>query len=422
MNVPFRLLPAFLATLLGAASARGMEPVPAPVHSEVLADGLELLVGYVPGQSRASFRWVVRAGANFDPPGKGGLAHLLEHLVLQEERNPALWQAVGAAGARLNAFTTAGATVFALDAPVEQILPLAARLVAAITGPKFSRAAISPEMGVIDTEERYYGDSSGLLEELELELFPDQSGGVAGTAASRQAIEPSDLDDFFRKFYVTTNSTAILTGDVTPEKARELLRNTVLLPPATERDEVIPLRPAPRVPLDEKTRAPFTAAALGYLLEPRDEGHCPALAEAVEQKVVLEMLGRDIPFENGAVQCASLYGRELVVAYAFSRSMSATQVPEQLSRAFASVAMEPLSARDRSIVEKRMTALRVQARGNPEQLATSLAQRAARPRMPGSRTELSGPAFPGPAAISAAARRAFRPQNRVLVYFSPFEG
>src|SRR5438045_3817163 len=81
-----------------------------------LEDGVQIVqVKPLAGATMASLRVVVRAGGLQDPPGKSGLAHLLEHLIFHgtyDTPEGGLWDAARAAGADVNAYTSSDLTVY----------------------------------------------------------------------------------------------------------------------------------------------------------------------------------------------------------------------------------------------------------------------------------------------------------------------
>ncbi|RKH95672.1 insulinase family protein [Corallococcus sp. AB038B] len=145
----------------------------------MLLDGTELLLVPQP----ASLRVVVRSGASHDPPGKEGLAHLVEHLVFhgsQDLAGPELRARVEAAGSMLNAHTMSNATVYMLDAPASAFVPLARDMLRMVTSPMLPGGKrLERELGIIQTESTYHFKDSLLGSQIEGALFSSMSAASA---------------------------------------------------------------------------------------------------------------------------------------------------------------------------------------------------------------------------------------------------
>lgn len=412
--------PSLGALLLTAAAGA----VPAP-HVEILPGDLELVVLPVAGARTASLRYVVRSGAAHGPASQAGLAHLVEHLLVKEAGGPVgLMEASRAAGATLNAFTTRDATLFALDAPAAGFEALAERYLRAITGPTFLPASIDRELGVVQNEQGAAGNA-GVLGHLDTVLFRSSQAeeSLLGRAWNRAEITREALLAFFQGNYLTSNTTVVLTGAVTPASARALVDRAVLLPPALPGERVAPRPGVPSLPVTEKLRAPFLGAALGYLVDPADHATCEALAGFVELRLLIALQLREPLLRSLSVDCHSFRGAELLLAIAFSPTLDATDLPLAMERIMMEVGSGPPRPGERVLLELRRGRLRDRLAGDPEALAEAVGWAAARPRESG-RTPLPSLA-PEPLpvqAMQAAARRALQAERRVLLLLSPFEG
>ncbi|MEZ5331648.1 MAG: pitrilysin family protein [Thermoanaerobaculia bacterium] len=83
-----RGLVAALLTASAAAGAWGADfhGAALPVEEMRLDNGLRLLLLPRPGQGTVQAGWIVRAGAADEPPGRTGLAHLVEHMLFKGTR------------------------------------------------------------------------------------------------------------------------------------------------------------------------------------------------------------------------------------------------------------------------------------------------------------------------------------------------
>jgi zinc protease len=385
-----RLLAA-LGTLL-ASAALAAEP---GVHREVPPGGLELVVIPVRGAATTSLRYVVRAGSMMDPPGRDGLAHLLEHLLVRGSTgSPSLVETVRGAGATLNAFTNRETTTFALDAPSEAFASLAERYLRAVTNPVFRPAEIERELGVIGQEGARTG--GGLWAYVEESVYRSQPvlGSTLGGAAARRRISRTDLVEFYQRHFATANTTVVLAGDVTVETARQLVDLAVLVPPSLPGEVV-----------------------------PEDHATCRSLAGVIELRLFLALHVREPQLRSISVDCYTLRGTQFLLAFGYAPTLEATDLPEVMERIFREAGTVPPGERERSQLEKRFGRERERALYDPMELADSAAGASAYAR---SRTGIEVPILvPRRASIEAmraAVRRSFVPERRVLLQLSPFEG
>lgn len=410
-----------VALAAGFASPAAGRPGPSPPAVERLGDGMELVVVPVPDAPVTSIRYVVRAGAADDPPGKAGLAHLLEHVVLHSDGSPdGLGARVRAAGGDLNGWTTASYTMFSLDAPSQAFTSLAERLLQAITDPAFGRASVDVEQQVVLSESEYRqgGETLSLVEAA---IFGPLST-VLGSRRTRSAIERQDLVDFFVRFYAAANTRVVVVGDVTQEAARELLGRSIRLPPSLPAEAIAPRAPAPGLPRTEKGRAPITALVLGYAVDEADRQACNHAAELLSFRLMLALEVREPLVSRVEVACGSLRGTPFLLALAFTRARDVADLPERLERAFADLGRQPATRREALLMAQRAEGVRRKLLANPVALAQHLAEELGQPS---ARPPDFGWLDPPAAALRRVpklARDNFTPQRRVSFYFSPFEG
>lgn len=409
--------------LAAAAPTRAGAGFPEAVRQE-LDGGLELLVVPIPGAPTVSLRYVVRVGSAHDPPGQEGLAHLLEHLLAQG-RDLGLRGDVLVSGGDLNAFTSRDATRYLLDAPAGAFPALAERLLRSITDPRLDPADIAREQAVVGREDFYGDDGPSVFELLEDALFApeDAEAGPVGTPATRAQIGRTDLIRFFTEGYTTRATTVVLAGAITLEEARALVERAVMLPPALPEERLPPRAVPPKLPATSKLRAGFLAASVGYSIRPTDREACQPLAELVELRLLTELRLREPLVREVEVACTLLRGNPFLLAIAHGPSIEATDLPERIDAVLHRAASSPPDARERGLLERRLWRRAEREARDPAARASALADDAARPRREGP-TELRPPT-PAPLPIrgmTAAARDAFRPARRALLFLSPFEG
>lgn len=405
-----------------SASARPSQGI----TREIGPDGLELLVLPIPGARTISLRYVVRAGSRLDPPAKGGVAHLLEHLLLKT-RGPdglELVEAARAAGADINGFTSDESTIYVLDALPQAFPAIAERVLHALTSPALSQADVEREIEVVEREAEYHGPDGGAFQIVSDALFrmAPPSGPILGTGSSRGRITREDLIAFYQGTYSTTATTIVVAGATTAEEVRALLRRSLLLPPALEGEGPRSPTAEPRLPVDERLRAPFIAVVSGYRLEPTDRETCRPLAALLEHRLLMELSVERPLLRSASVSCVMLQGVDFIFALAYTPAIEATEVPDAVRRVFREAGTRPATARERQALERRMSRIYDRILSDPAARADQAASAAATPREGGATQLPSLDHSLRPEAIRALARSRFVRDRSVLMVLSPFEG
>ncbi len=220
---------------------------PAQLSGRVLQfpSGLRVVVEPEPGSKRVAFALLVGAGGAQDPPGREGLAHLVEHLLFRSRPNGRLtaWEEFDFAGTAssgspfVSAFTSSEATVIAGVAPSSRapvVLPLLGALASRpLQG--VDDATLDVERNVVRREpwdeDPHAGGAVGAA--VVASVLPRGFPGhrpVVGTDASLRAIARADLELFVAEHYQPKNAVLALVGDVRVEAVEPLLRAS--FPPA----------------------------------------------------------------------------------------------------------------------------------------------------------------------------------------------
>lgn len=433
MSANPRVLLLALVLVSTASLARGRA---APVKAEApprptvekLQDGSELVLAARPGAAWASLHYVVRTGAEADPAGKEGLAHMLEHVIFHgtyDVRGDDFVQAVRAAGGSYNGFTSAHSTTYVLEAPAESFLPLAEQLVRIVTSPKLDPAQMQREVEIIGTERKYFSRGPGFQEHLEDSLFAGPgSRSLIGTKKTLTSIKREDLADFYTRHYTPENISIVVTGGVEREAVLGMLGRSVRLPPSLAGEyKPTPVAP-PLLPIEQTTRAFFSLIAYGYAVAPRDQGTCPRAAALLELRLLRSLHIEEPMAMDMQVECMTLRGNTFLMALAFSASIDASTLPDKLQLAFTQLAKQPPTAAEEKLVDRHLQ--RAQAQqvdddlGRGEQLAREVAQPRSGPLNPA--LLLAPPARLPRGAVQDFARRTFVPDRQVVVNFSPFAG
>ncbi|MCK6524406.1 insulinase family protein [Myxococcota bacterium] len=281
---------------------------PAEVTRHTLQNGVQVWISENHEEPRVAARVAVRAGAAFDPPGFGGVAHALEHMLsnkgsrrlgvldpvaeaphldraralareralgdpaererltarLREEERAAaryavpneLKRALAAVGARgVNALTSHDLTAYVADLP-SRALPVWAAIEAdRLTGPSFR--AMSTELDAITEEKLRAMDNADrcLAQATSEALFQDHPYGrdVLGSVEDVLRLHAEPIEAFHTRWYRPPHLAVLLAGDVDVEPTIRLLERSIGaldLGPSDPRPE--PDAPAALPPLTER--------------------------------------------------------------------------------------------------------------------------------------------------------------------------
>src|ERR1041384_3343768 len=198
-----------------------------------LANGLVVLLAPDPGVSSVMVEMTFRAGAIFEPPGRSGMAHLIEHLMASGPTPDTDYLAMleRRRARYFNATTEFETMAFQTVMPAEE-LPLALWVAADRLGsipPLLSdddvernRLVVLQERNLRDVDAPY-----GLsMEELCAALCPPPHplhGMVIGTVEELQRVTAQDVRDFVSAYLVPANAILTVVGRFDPAQAKAMI-------------------------------------------------------------------------------------------------------------------------------------------------------------------------------------------------------
>lgn len=420
-----------LVLALVALPASGKRPrrskVEAPSFTVIeLDDGMTLV--HVPreGAGRASLRYAVRAGGFDDPEKRGGLAHLLEHLIFHGSYDipeGEIFEEARREGAYVNAFTSSSWTIYALDAPKDDFLPLLRLYVRMITNPALRLADLERERKVVDAEHIYHGVKS-LLWAFDQQVFPSSNRGqtIIGTKPSRGNVTLDDLLAFYERHYVPSNTVVVVVGDLPLAEARRAVERSVLQPPEPPRhDEDRP--PAPNVPSSSRILAWPTAVAVAYHLPDVEQGVCSDIARLLDLRLNERVRIKEPLASQAVVVCHRTRGTSFVVGVGLTRTLEGSRLPDLMKKTFLESKRVPPSSKERRLIKSRFAGELARLTNDPGELAMALADEAA--SREGDVEERLTALFRAPKldwkAMRPVLEDSFVEDRHVLVQFSPFE-
>lgn len=243
-----------LALSCGCAAAR---PDPVVRHDMILArtrlaSGLGLLAVEDRDTNLVQLHVRVDVGSDADPPGKAGLAHLVEHLLFEgRDGGGPSWKAkLAAVAVSYNAFTGAERTEYVATAPADKLAELLAlegrRFAAGCRG--ISQETFEREREVVQNELsfRESGSSDGWDRLMKAIVPPDHpyardTGGSVGDLAS---ITLDDACRFIASHYVPTRIVVVTSGRF---RARDAVARAALAFAGLPRREAAPRRSYPAI-------------------------------------------------------------------------------------------------------------------------------------------------------------------------------
>jgi zinc protease len=228
-----------LAAAVGATVALSGPLLGAADNAKKVADftldnGLELVV--IPDRRTPVVTHMIwyKVGAADETPGKSGLAHFLEHLMFKgTARHPVgqFSKAVARLGGQENAFTSSDYTGYYQRVPSEQLKTVMEFEADRMTGLQLSDDVVLPEREVILEEQNQRvrnNPRARLSEQIDAALFLNSPYGkpVIGWRHEMETLTLDDAIGFYRRFYGPNNAVVVVAGDVDPQAALQLARET----------------------------------------------------------------------------------------------------------------------------------------------------------------------------------------------------
>lgn len=167
-----------------------------------------------------------RVGSTDEPVDKGGISHLLEHMMFKGTSNVSsddYERLIAKYGGVNNAFTSYDYTGYYELFPANR-LPLALELEAdRMTNLIFDDKAFAKEHQVVMEERRQRTDNNPLAkayESFRLLALPDSPKGesVIGPMVELESITLAELKDWYKTWYAPNNATLVIVGDVEPKE------------------------------------------------------------------------------------------------------------------------------------------------------------------------------------------------------------
>ena len=209
------------------SAAYGVSAKPILLHSEQnieeyqLDNGMRIILAELPKENRVYMNTIYLSGALNDPQGKGGLAHLLEHLAFKgtqnvqgEEYQRRLNQYTLSNNALTNYYSTQYINVIAADQKaINEILYLEAqRMDKLVLQAKF----VPSEIDIVKREREIRLDQpmAVLMDQMVKAAYGNQHLGrlPIGDLNELQSIQLPELEKYYRDWYAPNNAVMVVTG------------------------------------------------------------------------------------------------------------------------------------------------------------------------------------------------------------------
>jgi len=235
-------LPAVLAFFSGNTA---FAQVPARIEQFTLANGLTVIVKPDHRAPTAVHMLWVRVGAMDEVDGTSGVAHALEHMMFKGTptvKAGEFSRKVATLGGRENAFTGRDNTGFYQQIPASKLADVMRLEADRFAHNQWPDNEFKREIEVVKEERRLRTEDSprAMLDEQQTAITFIASPyrrPVVGWMSDLDAMTPSDVRDFYRRWYVPANAAVVVAGDVSVAEVRRL---------AEKYYGPIPARPVPR--------------------------------------------------------------------------------------------------------------------------------------------------------------------------------
>lgn len=172
-----------------------------------------------------------KAGSVDEKNGKGGSAHLLEHLMFrgtEKVKDGAFNEIVKKHGVSANAFTSREVTAYYEFADISRLEVLMALEADRMQNLNFNQQAFEAERKIVFQErmQRIENNPSSLFSErFDLLLWGNSAYGkpVTGYPEEIMSLKYNDALEFYKHFYAPNNAVLILSGDINLETAKSLV-------------------------------------------------------------------------------------------------------------------------------------------------------------------------------------------------------
>lgn len=296
--------------------------------SHTLPNGLEICIFPKPGFRRSYAQLSVNYGSNdikFNVGGEDytsplGVAHFLEHKVFEQPDGGNALTIFAKTGASPNAFTSSTMTAYHFSG-TDKFMRNLEVLLSFVTSPYFTEENVAKEQGIIGQEISMVNDRPGwrVYENLMSSLYITHPArdSIIGTAESIGKITRDVLFKCYNTFYVPSNMTLCVAGDVSAEEIIAAAES--ILPkekaPAIKRDYGVEENYVARARVEETVEIAIPQFAIGAKCNMKTFGE-----EGLRNRIIAE-LAADILAGPSSALYSRLYANGDITADFAAESM-----------------------------------------------------------------------------------------------------
>jgi zinc protease len=265
-----------------------------PIESATLANGLKVVMAPDPTAPVATIGVYYKIGFRLEPRGRSGFAHLFEHMMFQGSANAPKMQhikLINSSGGLLNGSTHYDVTNYFESVPsnaLERVLWLEADRMRALQvddeNLRNQRDVVKEEVRVNVMNQPYGGFPWLDLPPIAFRNWAN-AHNFYGDFADLDAADLSDVQSFFKTYYVPNNAALLILGDVKAEEgidlARQYFGDIPPGPPPSFADPAEPEQKEERRGEVEEKFGTLPAMAIGYTVPQRrtDDWYAMALLD-----------------------------------------------------------------------------------------------------------------------------------------------
>lgn len=196
------------------------------VHRDNLLNGLQIVTLDREGDSVVKCDLIIRCGAMFDLTGKTGLAALTQESLMIV--NPRLKEELDSLGAKIDWGVTWDTSWVHLETPPNSFGPameiVARLLVVENVRPEAFQKAQEAQIAEAKARKSTLADQADTAFLKTIYGTHPYGHGMEGDAASLSEIKQGDVYEFFRRFYIANNASAVVVGNISHERIMQVFK------------------------------------------------------------------------------------------------------------------------------------------------------------------------------------------------------
>ena len=427
--------------VLGAGPASSVRPPRLAYTTTTLPNGLRLILLEDHSTPIVNLQVWYHVGSKDERPGRTGFAHLFEHMMFKGSKNvdPEHHTAmIAGVGGLANAYTTEDVTVFWETVP-SQYLPMVVWLEAdRMASLRIDKDVFARERDVVKEERRMrienapYGRLPEIINDQAFTTHPYKHASI-GSMNDLQAASVDDVREFFRTYYVPSNATLVIAGDLDSAQAAQLVTKYFGRIPAADRavPRDIPAEPPTTAPrratLEDTWPLPVVVVAHHVTFDGHPDSYPLHVASKVLSDGRSSRIYRALVYESGIALAALGQGNivehpNLFYAAAIVQPGHTTAEAEQaLTAELDRLRNEPITDAELARVKNQFTRDYVVGRETVQQKASALAHAAV---IHGGDVASADAEFDLFQQVTAAdvqrvARAYFAPESRIVITVLP---